>query len=272
MKSFFAVKLFSNKINFYKLILISTILCNCILANANAVPSRNLTVFAEPQMASVITKIARSFSQKNNAIISVNFSSAYDLINDIDQGEPANVFISAHPQIIENLRQKGLVDVYNIAYIATDKLILCTAKNNNNFPLELLKKNISFEESLKILDNYKLGVILDHDGVSAGNYGRKIIQNLSLTNLKIFNKLPEDKSSLIRDIEMNKDAYGILFQSNLTKKTNLRKLSIQNDKNIFYQAFVIAGENMDIAREFLNYLKSKDAKNILSDNGYIVDL
>ena len=71
---------------------------------------------------------------------------------------------------------------------------------------------------------------------------------------------------------MNKEAYGILFQSNLTKNTNLRKLSIQNDKNIFYQAFVIAGENMDIAREFLNYLKSKDVKNILSDNGYIIDL
>ena len=50
-----------------------------------------------------------------------------------------------------------------------------------------------------------LSLIVDHEGVSSGIYSKKIIQNLSLGNLKIFNKLPEDKSSLIRDIENNKE-------------------------------------------------------------------
>ena len=114
-------------------------------------------------------------------------------------------------------------------------------------------------------------MIVDHEGVSSGIYSKKIIQNLSLGNLKIFNKLPEDKSSLIRDIENNKEAYGLLFRSQLQKNSNLRILATQKDKNIFYQAFVIAGDNMDVAREFLNFLKTPNSKNILRNSGFIVE-
>lgn len=233
--------------------------------------SRNLTVFSEPNMAMALSKIARQFSQKNNVIVSINFSSSFDLINEIDLGAPANVFISAHPQIIENLRQKGVVDVYNVAYIANDELVLSTSKTNNHFPIKLLKKNINLEDSLKILDENKLSLIIDHEGVSSGIYSKKIIQNLSLGNLKIFNKLPEDQSSLIRDIENNKDTYGLLFRSQLQNNNNLRILATQKDKNIFYQAFVIAGDRMDVAREFLNFLKTSNSKDILRNSGFIVE-
>ena len=233
--------------------------------------SRNLTVFSEPNMSIALSKIARIFSQKNNVIVSINFSSSFDLINEIDLGAPANVFVSAHPQIIENLRQKGVVDVYNIAYIANDELVLSTSKLNNRFPLKLLKKNITLEEALTVLDENKLNLIVDHEGVSSGIYSKKIIQNLSLGNLKIFNKLPEDQSSLIRDIEDNKDTYGLLFRSQLQNNNNLRILATQKDKNIFYQAFVIAGDRMDVAREFLNFLKTSNSKDILRNSGFIVE-
>ena len=251
--------------------LIFCIFFSSISTKSFGTQSRNLTVFSEPNMAVALSKIARLFSQKNNVIVSINFSSSFDLINEIDLGAPANVFVSAHPQIIENLRQKGVVDVYNVAYIASDELVLSTSKLNNHFPIKLLKKNINLEDSLRILDENKLSLIVDHDGVSSGIYSKEIIQNLSLGNLKIFNKLPEDKSSLIRDIENNKEAYGLLFRSQLQKNSNLRILATQKDKNIFYQALVIAGDNMDVAREFLNFLKTPNSKNILRNSGFIVE-
>jgi molybdate transport system substrate-binding protein len=264
--------MFKNYLSIKYIILISFLgVLLTFVGNSFANPARNITVFAEPNMALPLSIIARNFSQKNNAVVSINFNSAFDLLNEIDQGAPANVFVSAHPQIIENLKQKGLVDVYNIAYIANDTLTLCTSKDNNKFPLGLLKKNISLEGSLKILDENKLKLIIEHDGISSGYYGKKIIQDLSLGNLNLFYKLIEDKSSLIRDIEINKDTYGIVFLSQLHKNNNLRALSSQKDKIIYYQAFVIAGENMDVAREFLNFLKSQDSKKTLRNSGYIVD-
>lgn len=236
--------------------------------NSLASNSRNLTVFAEPTMSLPLTKIARIFSQKNNVIVSINFSSAFDLINEIDQGAPANVFVTAHPQIIGTLRQKGLVDVYNIAYIANDFLALCTSKKNKLFPVDLLKKNISFEDSLRVLNKNKSNLILDHEGVASGVFSKEIIQNLFLSDIKIFNKLPEDKASIIRDIENEKDVYGVVFLSQLRRNNNLRTLNVKKDENIFYQAYVIAGEQMDVAREFLNFLKNPVSKKILEESGF----
>ena len=41
--------------------------------------------------------------------------------------------------------------------------------------------------------------------------------------------------------------------------------------DIFYQALVIAGNNMEVAREFLKFLKTPQSKEILKENGFIVD-
>ncbi len=242
------------------------------LANSlEASPSRNLTIFAESNMSLALSKIARQFSQKNNVIVSINFNSPFDLIQEIDDGAPVNVFITAHPIIIENLRQKGLVDVYNIGYIASDNLVICSANNNRNFPIEFLKKNISFEDALKIINNNKLSLIIEHDNVSSGVYVKKIIEELALNDIKIFNKLPEDKSSIIKDIESNIDALGVVFASNLNNRHNIKSLVAKKDKDIFYQAFVVAGDNMDIAREFLNFLKTPIAKKIFEESGFVIN-
>ncbi|MFM2200491.1 MAG: Bacterial extracellular solute-binding protein, partial [Pseudomonadota bacterium] len=85
-------------------------------ARANAV--RNLTIYAEPNLFVALTKIARIYSQNFAVNVSVNFNQSLDFIDEIDSGEPADIFISAHPIFAETMKQKGLVDVYNIGYIA----------------------------------------------------------------------------------------------------------------------------------------------------------
>ena len=62
--------------------------------NSFSATSRNLTIFAEPNMALALTKIARLYSQHSNSIVSVNFNSSYELMSDITAGEPADIFIS----------------------------------------------------------------------------------------------------------------------------------------------------------------------------------
>jgi len=114
-----------------KLVLIFIFTLNC--KNALALQIKNLTVLAEPNMVPSLTKLSRIYSQKNGVTISVNFSSSTDLISEIESGEPADVFISAHKFWIENLKQKGLVDIYNISHIADDSLVLVTSDRNMNF-------------------------------------------------------------------------------------------------------------------------------------------
>lgn len=241
------------------------------IENSNCATSRNLIIFSEPNLSKVLALVSREFSQKNNTIISINYNSAFDLIDEIDIGSPVNIFITAHPQIIENLRQKGVVDVYNVAYIASDLLALCTNKVNNSYPTDLLKKNINFDDALNLINKNQIPLIIDHEGSSAGFYSKKLIEDMNLDQIKLFNKLPEDKSLLIRDLENNDNVFGLIFTSQLFNSSTLNKFAIQKNKSIFYQAFVIAGDNMDGAREFLNFLKSPKVQKMFKDNGFNIE-
>lgn len=244
----------------------------CIFAqNSFANNSRSLTIFTEQNMASALTKVASLYSQKNNVIISINFNSSYELINEIDMGEPVDIFISAHSGMIDTLKQKGLVDVYNISYIAQDKLNLVIKKNSPNIDKRLLGENISLRDALRILDEEKATVVIDQEESSSGLHSHHLIQSLSLQDLKIFQKLKEDKTAIFNIVQNTPEHYAILLSSQIKNKKDLLVLATTKEDNIFYQALVIAGDSMEMSREFLRFLKSDEVKRILQENGFIVN-
>jgi len=230
--------------------------------------SRNLTVFAEPNMSLALTKISRLYSQKFDVIVSANLGSSADLISNIDSGEPADVFISAHPRWIQTLHQKGLVDVYNIGLIAKDALVLITSKSNPAIPEELRDKDLSVEECLRILDGKKATLILDNEGNSSGEFSNALVAGLELFNLQVFHKLAEDKSPIFNTIKSDNSYYALLLASQVRNDSNYQILATKKDFGIFYRALVIAGDNMDVAREFLKFLKTNAAKKILEQSGF----
>ena len=227
---------------------------------------RNLTVFAEPNLALALTKIARIYSQKSRTNVSVNFNSSADLIAEIDSGEPADIFISAHPQWIESLRQKGLVDVYNIGFIARDKLVLVASKTNIG-----QAANSSLENVLKTLDQARAALIIDNEGMSSGFFARNFLSPLELNNISLFGKLTEDKTTLLTSVKSNNQNYALLLASQVNNEPTLQIIAKSSGEDIFYQSLVIAGDNMEVAREFLKFLKGADAKSILKESGFLTD-
>jgi molybdate transport system substrate-binding protein len=254
-----------------RILLAITLIFFLFAENSFALPSRKMTVFAEPNMVEALTKISRLYSQQNNVIVSINFSSSADFINEIDLGEPADLFISAHADWIEILRQKGLVDVYNTGYIARDELVLVTGKSNTDVPAELRVKKIALPAALTILNHNKASLILDYEGNSSGQFSHALIQNLALTDLQLFDKLQEDRAPILNQIKDHPQAYALLLASQVKDDPSLQILATQKDQNIFYQSLVIAGDNMEIARKFLKFLKSDTAKTIMKESGFIVD-
>lgn len=260
-----------NEVLFF-LMLIRFLFIFCFFAtSAYASPSRNLTIFAEPNLATALTKISRIYSPKANIIISLNFSSASNLISNIDLGEPVDIFISAHQGWIDSLHQKGVIDVYNIGYVAHDELVLITPKNNQKLPEQLAKMNFSLKDSLNILNENKATIIFDDEGSSSGFFAKNFFDAAAYPNIKTFNKIAEDKTSFLSIIKSNPENYALLLSSQIKNNNDFLVLSTETEKNIFYQAIVIAGDNMEVAREFLKFLKTETAKKIFKESGFIVD-
>ncbi len=221
-------------------------------------------------MVLALTKISRLYSQKSNVIVAINFNSSSDLISNVDSGEPADIFISAHSGWIETLHQKGLVDVYNNSYIAGDNLVLITSKSNPNLPEELRSEKLSLEDALTVLNRNKSTLILDYEGNSSGKISNDLIKNSAFLDIRLFHKLAEDKSPILKILRGNAESYGLLLKSQIKDQSDFQILAAKKDGNVFYQVLVIAGDNMEIAREFLKFLKSDGAKKTLGESGFIV--
>ena len=230
--------------------------------------NRNLNILAEPQISKALTKIVRLYSQQSNTVVSINFNSSSSLFNEIESGEPSDIFISAHPKYIELLKQKGLVDVYNIEYLASDKIVLTTASDNKNITRNFLIKKLSLAEILSIINAQKANLLIENQNFSSGDRIKSVLTNYNFPDLKIFNKIDEDRFSIIKDIKEDISNYAFISLSQIKNRNDLKIINMKEDLLMHYQAFIIAGNNMDIAREFLKFLKSNKAKKIFLDSGF----
>ncbi len=100
-------------------------------------------------MTYALAKIARYYSVKENIAISVDFNSSFELIENIDLGEPADIFISSHVDWVRDLTQKGLVDRYSSVEFAQDSLVLVTSKNNKKIKNTDISKLENFKRCSK---------------------------------------------------------------------------------------------------------------------------
>ena len=251
-----------------KLFLIFTL--SAISLPAHSSPSRTLTILAEQNMAVALTKIARVYSQISNVIVSVNFGTSYDLVNAVDSGDPSDLFISAHESSIETLKQKGLVDVYNIGYIASDNITLATDKRNLNAGV-IFKPESSLEEALQVLNQKKAALIIDNEDTSSGMICNNYLKPFSLDRVRLIKKLPEDKTPIVKIIKNNPQHYALMLSSQSANNENLDIIATKENIGTFYQALVIAGNNMEVAREFVKFLKGKDATKIFRESGFVAN-
>jgi molybdate transport system substrate-binding protein len=231
----------------------------------------NLTIFSEPNMAYALTEIARKYSKENNTIISINFNNSYELIQNIDMGEPADIFIASHPSWIENLKQKGLVDVYNLTNIAKDRLVLVTSVKNDKINEKIINDSSSVADNLSLLSRNKVPLIIASEYNSLGLYTNKIIGGADINEQYLYRKINEDKKSISDFINENNEYCGIIMAAEASRQKNIKVLRVIPDVSIYYQALVIAGDNMEKARDFLKYLKSDEAKAVLVKEGFIVE-
>jgi molybdate transport system substrate-binding protein len=240
------------------------------LAGSSSKDSSSLTIFSESNMTYPLTQISRLYSAQSNTIVSINFNSSSELIRNIDYGEPADIFISSHPSWIETLKQKGLIDVYNLTNIAKDSLVLVSSISNKEITPQEIAKTNDITKILKIINKKRIPLIVDSEFTSLGKYTASILKTANIKNHKIYRKVSEDKKAIIDFIDENDEYCGIVMASSVKNYKNIVVLKEIPNSEVYYQVLVIAGDNMSQGRNFLEFVKSNEVKEILSNSGFVL--
>ena len=244
------------------------------LQKTNDLP--NITILADSSLTGALTEIIRLYSREKNITTTASFDDTGEQARKIAEGETADIFISAHPRWMTELKQQGLIDVFSVANLVHNRLVLVSAASHHLG--KQLNKDMSSYDQITYLNKKSLMVLGDPDNTSLGLYSKDAIVNLGISmHVGLWNKM---RNTIIRSSSAKDSLYlithgnrtGIIYASDAYKNREVAVLSVLDEKTydpIIYQAAVVAGENMTHARELLEFLRSRQAMDIFIKYGFL---
>lgn len=225
-----------------------------------------LLVSAAASLKEVLEEIKPLYQQsKGNINISYNFGSSGALQQQIEQGAPADIFISAAKKQVDALEQKGLVVSGTRNIIAKNRLVLVVPKN---------VVGITSFYNLKDSKVKKIA-IGEPRSVPAGQYAQQVLEKLKIWS-EIKSKLvfANNVRQVLASVESGNADAGLVYKTD-AKISNQVKIVVAADEKyhsvIIYPLVVIKrSKNVDAAKEFSQFLSSDQSKAVLKKYGFIL--
>jgi molybdate transport system substrate-binding protein len=258
--------------NYVKPSIRNLIILFCCLLPWRALALPSVTILADTSMGAAITEIARAYAREHNVVASTVFTPSAAQEQEIKEGGSADVLITPKLTWLEDMKTQGLLDVYSQTKLARNRLALIGpldspihVRSGEVFPTTPLVREMGGEP---------LFMVGNPETLIEGIYGKEALRTLGVTeDLGEYTLYVKNLNDMFRMVRETK-AYGVVFYSSTISQSGLRVIDLlpeTSHKPVEYYAQVIAGENMDEARKFMDYLKSATAKRILRENGFFTD-
>lgn len=247
------------------ILMLSLSACGTTQKNVVKTQPKKITVSAAASLSKALGEIQKKFEKKENIKLSFNFESSGTLQKQIEQGAPADIFISAGKKQMDALESENLVDKDTRKDLLGNKLVMIVSSE--------YKDKIKTPEDL-INNDVKLAMG-EPKSVPAGDYGTQ-----ALTSLKLLDKLKSkavygnNVEQVVTWVEQGTAAAGIVYKSdaaNIKTSTIAYEFDESTHKAIVYpEAIVTASKEKTAAKKFLQYLSTSEAKTIFEKYGFEV--
>jgi molybdate transport system substrate-binding protein len=233
-------------------------MCSIVTVQAQTV---NLSVAAS--MTNAFNDLIAGFSTAHpDVVFQPNYASSGSLAKQIDQGAPADIYVSANPKWMKYLVEKKLIATGTDRIFAYNKLVFISEKKSTNLSMK----------NLVNLDRIALG---SPKSVPAGQYAKQAMEHAG-----IYAKLEQDKKLImakdVRQALMYADRGEVdgafVYQTDARLATNAKILFTVPDD--FYDrvsyplGLTITGAKNAQAQAFYKYLSSPEAITILTKYGF----
>lgn len=226
----------------------------------------SITVVADPSLSLPLTKIARKYSKEKQISVAIAFFPAARQESEFaaNEGAAYDVLITPRVKLLESLKQQGMVDIYSEVVVARNRLVLTAAVKNdfhaslaNAFPLNDFLTY--FQGQPKLLVGNPEAMI---EGSIAREALRKqgVLEDLEPYTLYI-SSLPE-MMTMVQD----EGKLAFMFESDARQHEGLKivdHMALGSYEPVSYIGVVLAGDKMEDARAFLDYIRQSAQQDIL---------
>ena len=230
-------------------------------ATNTAAVSGEIVVFAASSLTEAFAKMADAFTAQNpDAKLTFNFAGSGDLVTQIDQGAPADVFVSADDTNMTKLTDAGDNAGEPVSIAKNTFEIIAEAGN---------PKDIT---GLDDLSNPDLVVVLCADTVPCGKGAVKVLANAAVS---VTPKSYEDKvKGVVTKVTTGEADAGIVFVTDVrAARDKAAGVEIPADVNVISNYPMVVTKNAPnptAAQAFVDFVAGAAGQAILAEYGFLV--
>jgi len=226
--------------------------------------SGELLVSAAASLTDTMNDVAKAYNAEQPGVkLTFNFGSSGSLQQQIEQGAPADIFISAATKQMNALDDKGLIIKDTKKNLLKNRMVLVVPKDSSKI------KDFSDLTSAKVI---ALG---EPESVPAGKYGQELLTKLGLWD-KISSKAvyAKDVRQVLAYVESGDADAGIVYRTDALISDKVKVAATAEESlhsPVVYPAAVIkATKNEATARDFVKFLNSGKADTVFEKYGFTV--
>jgi molybdate transport system substrate-binding protein len=189
-----------------------------------------------------------------------NFAGSDELATQIREGAPADVYAAASSRYPQELYDEGLVE--RPVTFASNRLVLVVPRGN---PAAI--------DAVEDVLRPGTRLVVAAEGVPAGDYTRAILETLGLSRaLANVVSNEDDVKGVAGKVALGEADAGFVYATDaMPVADRVRVIELPSDAQppIEYQvAVVVAGDDKDVAREFVEKLRSESGRDALAQAGF----
>lgn len=234
-----------------------------------AVAADEIVVFAAASLKNALDDISADWTKASGNKVRISYGGSSNLAKQIQQGAPADVFISANVEWMDTLQKDNLVDAASRRILLRNRIVLIA--NGRSADKIEIKNGFDLAGLLK---DGKLAMAMV-DSVPAGIYGKAALTSLGVWDA-VSPKVAQSDNvrAALALVARGEAPFGIVYATDAAASDNVTVVGTfpeQTHPPIIYPAAVVAeSKTKPAATSFLDFLVTKDAKQIFEREGFSV--
>ena len=214
-------------------------------------------------MQDALKAVGENYQESSNTNVSYNFGSSGTLQQQIEQGAPVDVFISAAQKQMDALAAKDLLLAGTRQDLLKNEVVLIIPRNAN--------APSSFQNlTSSAVERFSLG---QPESVPAGQYGKEVLTSLNLYDqLKPKTVFAKDVRQVLTYVETGNVDAGIVYATDALLSNKVKVVATAPEgthEPIIYPVAVLKRtENPEAAKEFVQFLSGDRAQALFEKYGF----
>jgi molybdate transport system substrate-binding protein len=228
-----------------------------------------VTIFAAASTTNAVTEVVELFSASEKTEVVTSFAASSTLARQIDSGAPADIYLSANRKWMDYLEERGRIDPGNRLDLLGNRIVLIAPAGR-------------FREVRTVTGELSLTAMLgdghlamgDPDHVPAGIYGREILESLGIwEHVRHRVARTKDVRAALALVERGEAVLGLVYATDAAVSDGIAVVGTfppESQPPIVYPVALTAGSDMPAAGRFLEFLGTREAREVFERHGFKV--